>query len=593
MATPVVRFETNPSVIVESEATPLVFTFKLSEAPPSGGITVTVNGNVSQNLTQLDLFDITVTGGEFPQGDFDFSGFTFKITSQTATISIPFFQDGIAESPVTVTYTLAPGSGYIVSSDAKQDSVIFRDNPAPPENNPPVANDDGISNPENQVFNGNVLSNDTDPNSDTLTVTALNGNNAIGSSVTLNSGAIITLNANGTYSYNPNGQFNYLNNGQVAGDIFSYTISDGKGGTDTANVIISITGVTQTPVNQNPIAVNDSGSTTEKQAFTSNVLINDGDPNGDNIVVSGVNGTTNLGIPFNLASGASLILNADGNFNYNSNGVFNALNDGQTATDSFTYEISDGKGGLANATVTIIIQGITDVPAGFDPASYAASNPLDLISYYINSGYSLAALTNHYLQYGQNEGRLTDTFDEFRYIASSYPGGDLIGAFGNKPIAGAIDSAGATLHYINHGWSEGRSTTSFDPARYINSWSDLVNAPFIGTNTLAGTQHFITNGFAEGRDPNLFPSDRYLASNSDLINAFAFITDYAAKVETASNHYLNFGRNELGRSITFDPAAYLANPLNGDIAANPYFGTLTGATQHYIQFGFAEQRSLS
>ncbi|PSF39335.1 hypothetical protein C7H19_00675 [Aphanothece hegewaldii CCALA 016] len=242
-----------------------------------------------------------------------------------------------------------------------------------------------------------------------------------------------------------------------------------------------------------------------------------------------------------------------------------------------------------------IFGGFVDLGAyeffAFDPASYAASNPNDLIRYYIDSGYSLAALTNHYLQYGRFEGRLTDTFDEFRYIASSYPGGDLIGAFGNKPIAGAIDSAGATLHYINHGWSEGRSTTSFDPARYINSWSDLVNAPFIGTNTLAGTQHFITNGFAEGRDPNLFDAARYIASSytigGDLIKAFHY------DLEAGSNHYLKFGRNE-NRSLTdFNPAAYLANPSNADIAANPYFGTLTGATQHYIQFGFAEGRSVA
>ncbi|PSF35148.1 hypothetical protein C7H19_17345 [Aphanothece hegewaldii CCALA 016] len=349
----------------------------------------------------------------------------------------------------------------------------------------------------------------------------------------------------------------------------------------------------------------------------------------------------------------------------------------QVGTAEITISAINLLGEQALDTFTVTVNDST-----FDAASYAASNPIDLIPYYINSGYELAVLTNHYLTNGQNENRPLDTFDEFRYIASSYVGnGDLIEAFGNKPIPGAIDSAGATLHYINNGFVEGRSTTAFDPARYINSYPDLFTA--FGTNTAAATKHFITNGFAEGRNPNLFPSDRYLASNLDLINTFAPITDYAAKVEAASNHYLLSGRGEsyrqitfdaarylvsyddlLGafdtdtqkatkhyiqngfyeqprrepnlfpsdrylasnpdlinhfasipdyaakveaasnhylligrgesyRQITFDPNAYLANPINADVAADPFFGTLTGATQHYILSGFNEHRPIA
>lgn len=126
---PIISFGASPSVLAESEATPLVFTFQLSEAPPAEGVTVTLNGNVPQNLTQLDLLDITVAGGEFPVGDIDFSGFDFTITAQTATISIPIFSDGITEAPTTVTYTLAAGNGYTVNSSASQANVIFRDTP--------------------------------------------------------------------------------------------------------------------------------------------------------------------------------------------------------------------------------------------------------------------------------------------------------------------------------------------------------------------------------------------------------------------------------------------------------------------------------
>lgn len=215
-------------------------------------------------------------------------------------------------------------------------------------------------------------------------------------------------------------------------------------------------------------------------------------------------------------------------------------------------------------------------PLEFDPASYGASNP-DLIPFYVNAGYDLAYLTNHYLTYGRFEGRPTDTFDADRYTASSYvTGGDLINVFG-------LNDAAATLHYINNGFAEGRSKTAFDPARYLNSYDDLLGV--FGTNTGAGTQHFITNGFTEGRDPNQFQSDRYLASYGDLINTFAPISDYAAKVETASNHYLFNGRGE-GRQITFDPAAYLMK--NSDVAADLFYAIRP--TQHYIEHGYSEGR---
>lgn len=221
---------------------------------------------------------------------------------------------------------------------------------------------------------------------------------------------------------------------------------------------------------------------------------------------------------------------------------------------------------------------VTVIDPVFDPASYGASNP-DLIPFYINAGYDLGFLTNHYLTSGRFEGRQVDTFDEYRYTASSYvTGGDLINAFG-------LNGAEATLHYINNGYVEGRPTTAFDRARYLISYNDLLGA--FGNDLAAGTQHFITNGFAsEGRNPNEFLSDRYLASYGDLITAFASIPDYAAKIESASNHYLFNGLGER-RQITFDPTAYLN--ANQDLIPFVQAGLLD-PTQHYILSGFAEGR---
>ncbi|MGL5078869.1 MAG: Ig-like domain-containing protein, partial [Waterburya sp.] len=109
----------------------------------------------------------------------------------------------------------------------------------------PIAVDDEPITDEDTSTTISVLSNDTDPNNDKLTVTKVNGNAAnVGQAVTLNSGALLTLNNDGTVTYNPNKRFESLNDGQTATDTFSYTVNDGNGNLDSADVTITIDGVT-------------------------------------------------------------------------------------------------------------------------------------------------------------------------------------------------------------------------------------------------------------------------------------------------------------------------------------------------------------
>lgn len=98
---------------------------------------------------------------------------------------------------------------------------------------------------------GNVLGNDTDIDiGDTLTVVAANSQTFVGNSVTLNlaSGATVNVNKDGSYLYDENGAFTYLGQDEQADDSFTYTISDGNGGTDTATVTINVTGINDAPV---------------------------------------------------------------------------------------------------------------------------------------------------------------------------------------------------------------------------------------------------------------------------------------------------------------------------------------------------------
>jgi hypothetical protein len=128
--------------------------------------------------------------------------------------------------------------------------------------------------------------------------------------------------------------------------------------------------ISVTPVNDPPTAFSDTGTTDEDTVLNvpaPGVLANDLDPDLVDIkIVSAVNGASaNVGTQITLASGALLTVNANGSYVYNPIGVaaFQALGQGQTATDSFTYTMQDAGGLMSSATVTITITGVNDVPA--------------------------------------------------------------------------------------------------------------------------------------------------------------------------------------------------------------------------------------
>ncbi|MCL2522973.1 MAG: VCBS domain-containing protein, partial [Betaproteobacteria bacterium] len=82
---------------------------------------------------------------------------------------------------------------------------------------------------------------------------------------------------------------------------------------------------------------------------------------GNNVqdVASGESGTTIDG------KYGTLTIYADGRYEYvvdNDNPKVDALNVGGSLNDVFTYTVSDGKGGVASATLTIVIEGRNDAP---------------------------------------------------------------------------------------------------------------------------------------------------------------------------------------------------------------------------------------
>jgi VCBS repeat-containing protein len=219
-------------------------------------------------------------------------------------------------------------------------------------NSPPVAGNDAFTTTEKAPVTGNVFAAnpaatgtpDSDANKDPIVVSAIDGKAAsVGTEITLASGALLTVKADGNFTYNPNGKFNTLADGAKGTDSFTYTISDGKGGTSTATSTFTITGVNDPAV----IAGTITGAVTEDavtNTATGTLTATDVDSPATFVAqdkAAGTYGTFSIG--------------TDGKWTYaldNANAKTNALTAGQKVTDIFTAKTADGTAQAVNINVT-------------------------------------------------------------------------------------------------------------------------------------------------------------------------------------------------------------------------------------------------
>ena len=202
-------------------------------------------------------------------------------------------------------------------------------------NDAPVAVDDvlaaqtGHPRPYSVAFT-DLTGNDTDPDGDALSVTAVGG--ATGGSVAIADGTVVFTAASG-----------------FAGTAsFDYTVSDGRGGTDTGRASFEVaTG------NANPVAVDDRlGPVPEDGPPLSlslgRLLGNDSDPDGDTLSVSGIANV--IGGSVETLPGGVLFTPAADFF-------------GQAG---FDYTVEDGHGGSAVGHATIDVSPLPDAPVAVD-----------------------------------------------------------------------------------------------------------------------------------------------------------------------------------------------------------------------------------
>lgn len=266
----------------------------VTNSPP---IAVGTNVSTTQNTPVAGA--VTATD---PEGD----SLTFSLLTPPANGAVTVNPDG--------TFTYTPNQGYVgpdsftvLISDGLGGTAIATATVNVTDLSP-VTSDVSISTSINLSVSGQVTA--TDPEGDLLTF------------------SLLLPPVNGTAAVNPDGTFTYTpNQGYVGPDAFTILVSDGKGGTAVSTVNVQV-------VNQPPLTQNSTVSTVQPIPVTGAVIATD--PDGDPLTY------TVQSLPAN----GTLILNPDGTFTYTPAGGF-------YGTDFFTVTVSDGRGGVAVAAVTV------------------------------------------------------------------------------------------------------------------------------------------------------------------------------------------------------------------------------------------------
>lgn len=312
------------------------FTYTLSDGAVEsvGQVTIVVTAvNVAPVAVADELFLSAGTSGEFNllANDTDADGNPLRIVSVTSPANgdatlldngvVRYAPDSGFSGSDSFTYTISDGA---IESVGQVSVVVTAVNVAPVA----VADELFVSAGTSGEFN--LLSNDTDSDGDALSVV----------SVSSPANGDVTRLDDGVVRYTPDSGFSGT-------DSFSYTISDG------ALESVGQVSIVVSSVNAPPIAVDDVRSTEEDDPVGIQVLANDSDPDGDSLTLSVLSQPAN--------GGASVTRTGDV--------IVYSPAAGFSGTDSFTYQISDGNGGVAVATVTVTVTNSNAPPTAVDDAA--------------------------------------------------------------------------------------------------------------------------------------------------------------------------------------------------------------------------------
>ncbi len=243
---------------------------------------------------------------------------------------VVYSHDGTETTTDSFQYSVSDGAGGVSTGSVSVNIT--------PVNDAPVAVSDTASVNEAGTVSIRVLSNDTDAENNLLSVAAVTRSPLHGTAVV----------QNGTVVYSHDGT-------ETTTDSFQYSVSDGAGGVSTASVSVNIT-----PVNDPPLAMQDTVTVDEGGFVVVDVVLNDQDPDSFDFDIELSNGE--LQSP---QHGRVSVEN--GKVVYIHNG------DEDNTSDTFEYRIFDDRNLSSKAQVRIEINPVNDAPVlhGADPLSGA------------------------------------------------------------------------------------------------------------------------------------------------------------------------------------------------------------------------------
>ncbi len=304
------------SGINEDSAATLLTVLSNDTVSPSGTLSIASVGAASKGAT----LSISGTSISYRPAANTFGAETFSYTAReaggstaTATVTVNVTEVNDPPTAVANTYTVAANSAATTMTVLANDSI---------------APDAG----------------------ETLTVAAV---------TTPNQGGTCTINTDTSLRYTPRANFSGT-------ETFSYTNSDGRGGTATTNVTVTITAAPNTPPTANIDSF--SGILEDSSANILTVLANDSDPDGNSLTITSRTAPSN---------GGTVTIGA-GTLSYTPAANFNG-------TETFSYTVSDGNGGTASAGVSVSVLNVNDAPVAVNDAYSVLGN---------SSANALAVLTN-------------------------------------------------------------------------------------------------------------------------------------------------------------------------------------------------------
>ncbi|OWT53396.1 beta strand repeat-containing protein, partial [Achromobacter insolitus] len=330
--------------------------------------TAPVTGNVLTNDTLgADASTVVINTGDAKYGKLvDNGDGTWSYQLNNTLPAVQALNDGQTLTE-TIRYTITDADGD--TTTAELTITINGQTDAPPVITPEDS-DGNVSGAHNSVVEG---TNDTVTGTVTVSAEAgiasvtVGGKDVTGASaanpvvITTDKGILTVTGYNaatGTISYSyqeTGGADDHTAGDDSVKDNFTVTVTDVAGVSTSNDLVIQI-------LDTAPVATDDAASVTEDATapVTGNVLTND---------TLGADASTVV-INIGDAKYGKLVDNGDGTWSYQLNNTLpavQALNDGQTLTETIRYTITDADGDTTTAELTITINGQTDAPPVITP----------------------------------------------------------------------------------------------------------------------------------------------------------------------------------------------------------------------------------